>query len=151
MRMYAPEVGGDVILACFDQGHRIALIRPEPPAAGHPLRLPTVQRRGAESYGRAARRLARELAPTGAVRMGKVTGLIRAAGPGCASRRPVERRLFTAHATFAGGVCAAGELLAWVPYAQVVGRTAGMAIAELGLFLEGYVGGWIPDGWISLE
>ncbi|MFI1679103.1 hypothetical protein [Streptomyces sp. NPDC020607] len=150
MRMYAPEVDGDVILACFDQGHRIALVRPEPSACGHPLRLPSVQRRGAEPYGRAARRLAADLVPTGTVRIGKVTGRILGTGPGVESGRSVERRLFTAHATFTGGARAADANLVWVAYAQVAKPMVDMGVADLDLFLEGYVGGWIPEGWISL-
>ncbi|WP_277348172.1 hypothetical protein [Streptomyces zingiberis] len=41
--------------------------------------------------------------------------------------------------------------MVWVSYAQAAGYAADMGIADLGLFLEGYVEGWIPDGWISLD
>ncbi len=40
--------------------------------------------------------------------------------------------------------------LAWLPYPQVAGHVSHLAIPDLGLFLEGYVEGWIPDGWITL-
>jgi hypothetical protein len=26
-----------------------------------------------------------------------------------------------------------------------------LAIPELAVFVDGYLGGWIPDGWITLE
>ncbi|WP_327262962.1 hypothetical protein OG444_16855 [Streptomyces sp. NBC_01232] len=39
----------------------------------------------------------------------------------------------------------------WVPWRQAVGEVAYLGISELGLFVEGYLEGWIPDGWITLR
>lgn len=150
--MYAPQGSGDALLACFDRRHRVALIRTGPANADHPWTLPAVRRGKAESYRRAVQRLARVLAPAGAIRLGAVTGRIPAAAPGASLRRGQrERRLFTGHVTSPGALHDAAVPLVWLPYAQVAELALGLGIAELGLFLEGYVGGWIPDGRITLE
>ncbi|MFI8932523.1 hypothetical protein ACIG3E_33280 [Streptomyces sp. NPDC053474] len=70
MRMYAPEVGSDVFLACFDPWHRVAVVRSGASAAGEPWRLPAVRRRKGEPYARAAQRCAAALAPAGVIRLG---------------------------------------------------------------------------------
>jgi hypothetical protein len=36
------------------------------------------------------------------------------------------------------------------PHRQAAEQVAHLAIADLDAFLEGYVEGWIPDGWITL-
>lgn len=41
--------------------------------------------------------------------------------------------------------------LVWLPYPQVADRVGHLHIPGLALILEGYVDGWIPDGWITLE
>lgn len=141
-----------MLLVCFDEHHRIALVRCGPSGAGCPWALPAVQRRAAESYDRAAGRLTRLLAPAGAIRLGAVTGRTRPlASDSAARRRPVERRVFTGHVTVPGALSEARVLLTWVPYGQVAEQAAEVGIAELGLFVEGYVAGWIPDGWITLD
>lgn len=38
-----------------------------------------------------------------------------------------------------------------LPYRQVDEHVGHLAIPSLALFPEGYVDGWIPDGWITLE
>ncbi|MFF7036843.1 hypothetical protein [Streptomyces griseus] len=38
----------------------------------------------------------------------------------------------------------------WVPWRQAVGEVAYLGIPELELFVEGYLEGWIPDGWVTL-
>ncbi|MGW2009755.1 hypothetical protein [Streptomyces nigrescens] len=151
MCMYAPMGSGDVLLACFDRRHRVALIRPGPPNVGQPWTLPAVQRGKAERYRRAARRLACAMAPAGAIRLGAVTGRIPAAAPGAMPWRRGGRRIFTGHVTSPGALYDAGVPLVWLPYSQVTEISAGLGAADLALFLEGYVGGWIPDGWITLE
>lgn len=63
-----------------------------------------------------------------------------------------EARIFTGHV--GPGVPLAhvqgGAELCWVPYRQVPLEVGHVGIPDLGLFLEGYVQGWIPDGWITL-
>lgn len=87
-----------------------------------------------------------------AVRLGAVTGRIPHA---CTACRPSascgERRLFTAHATTAHSRGPGGIPLTWVAHAQVASRVGHLDIPDLRLFLEGYVEGWIPDGWITLD
>ena len=99
MCMYAPPgcCDRDVLMACFDPTHRIALIRPGMPGDGRPLTLPAVRRRTSEPHRQTAARLARAMAPAGVLRFGKVTGRIPAAGHPGASQQGAERRLFTAH------------------------------------------------------
>ncbi|MEU9385606.1 hypothetical protein AB0D38_33630 [Streptomyces sp. NPDC048279] len=36
-------------------------------------------------------------------------------------------------------------------HTQVASQIAALGIPDLGMFLEGYVEGWIPDGWITLD
>ncbi|MFE9060932.1 hypothetical protein [Streptomyces violaceusniger] len=148
--MYATNGTGDVHLVCFDRQHRVALICPGGPDAGHPWMLPAVRRGKSELYRRAARRLACAMAPAGAIRLGAVTGRIRAAAPGTTPQRG-GRRIFTSHVASSGALRGVGVPLVWLPYAQVAELAAGLEVVDLGLFLEGYVDGWIPDGWITLQ
>ncbi|MFF7643967.1 hypothetical protein [Streptomyces canus] len=154
MCMYAPEgcCDCDVLLACFDPAHRIALIRPGIPGDGRPLALPAVRRRTGEPYGKAAARLAGAMAPAGGLRFGKVTGRIPAVAEGSSVQPRAECRLFTAHIPAPGDLHAPGDgaHLVWCPYGDVAAEVAYLAIADLGLFLQGYVEGCIPDGWITL-
>ncbi|MFD6888785.1 hypothetical protein [Streptomyces sp. NPDC059957] len=53
--------------------------------------------------------------------------------------------MFTAHVE---GAPWATQL--WVPWRQALAEVAHLAIPEFELFLEGYIEGWIPDGWITL-
>ncbi|QKV93010.1 hypothetical protein HUT19_15635 [Streptomyces sp. NA02950] len=151
MCMYAPP-WGDVLLVCFDRRHQVALFPPGPSETGRSWALPAVQRRPAEPYRRAAQRLACAMAPPGGIRLGAVTGRIRPTAPGTwPRRRQGERRIFTAHLTARGAVHDTAVALVWLPYARVAERVGGVGAADLDLFLKGYVGGWIPDGWITLE
>ncbi|GGZ20851.1 hypothetical protein GCM10010365_46470 [Streptomyces poonensis] len=67
------------------------------------------------------------------------------------AQRPGERRLFTGHLTCEGGSDDIAAPMTWVPHTQVAASVADMGTADLGPFLEGYVGGWIPDCCITLE
>ncbi|MGW1494572.1 hypothetical protein [Streptomyces sp. NPDC002402] len=49
---------------------------------------------------------------------------------------------------FSSGNC--GESILWVPHAEVAQAVASLGIPDLDAPIEGYVGGWIPDGWITL-
>lgn len=113
--------------------------------------LPTVRRRKAEPFRWAVRRLARAMAPAGAIRLGVVTGRIPAPSPRARPQQRGGRRIFTGHVTSPAALHDAGRPLVWLPYTQVPACSLALGAAELGLFLEGYVGGWIPDGWITLE
>ena len=152
--MYAPHgcCDCDVLLACFDPAHRIALIRPEATGDGRPPALPAVRRRTGEPYRQAAGRLARAMAPAGGLRFGHVTGRNPAAGRGSAAQQRVERRLFTAHVPASGDLHPPQEdtHLVWSPYGEAAAQLAHLAIADLDAFLQGYVEGWIPNGWITL-
>ncbi|MBM4795337.1 hypothetical protein HXP44_25575 [Streptomyces sioyaensis] len=61
------------------------------------------------------------------------------------------RRIFTSHAVSPGALRGVGVPLVWLPYAQVADLVTGLGGVDLGLFLEGYVDGWIRDGWIALQ
>ncbi len=152
--MYAPHGCGDcdVLLACFDPAHRIALTRPETLGDGRPSTLPAIRRRTSEPHRQTAARLARAMAPAGALRFGKVTGRIPAVAPDARRQLRAERRLFTAHVPAPGDLHPPwdGVQLVWVPYGEAAAQVAHLAIADLDAFLQGYVEGWIPDGWITL-
>lgn len=150
--MYAPWVEGDTFLACFDRRHNVALLDASAAAAGHSWALPAVRRAVAEPFEGAARRLARAMAPEGAVRLGAVTGRIPSRTPGAPTRRSEgERRLFTGHITAPGALPELAVPLARLPYTRVAEHVGNVGTRELGLFLQGYVEGWIPDGWITLD
>lgn len=92
------------------------------------------------------------MAPAGAIRLGAVTGRIPAPAPGNSPRRGHgERRIFAGHVASPGALLGADVPFVWLPYAQVAECVGDLGVADLGLFLQGYVGGWIPDGWITLE
>ncbi|MEH6373825.1 hypothetical protein V7793_05640 [Streptomyces sp. KLMMK] len=152
MCMYAPLLWRQVYLVCFEERHRIALLSPQAP---HDCRwtLPGTRRRECESYPEAAQRLLHILAPPGALMLAATEGRIQASAPVPSRRsRRWETRLFLTHATDPSALTApagSGELY-WVPYRQAARVVTGLAIPELGYFLDGYVGGWIPDGWITL-
>ncbi|MEV8340970.1 hypothetical protein [Streptomyces niveus] len=78
--------------------------------------------------------------------MGRVAARIRSAAREVASGRPARRCLVTAHVSFAGGAWGGDGRVVWIAYAQAAGYAADMGVADLGLFLEGYV-----EGWISLD
>lgn len=156
--MYAPKARCDVFLVCFDPQHRVALVGPEPSTSGQPLTLPAGCRRGPEPYARAAGRLLRTMTPgrdwDSTVRLGSVTGRIPPAAHGAGTGQLAgQRRLFTAHTSHADSLLPppGATRLVWLPYPQAASHLGHLHIPGLGLFLEGYVDGWIPDGWITLE
>ncbi|MFI5887991.1 hypothetical protein [Streptomyces sp. NPDC051554] len=113
-------------------------------------------RHASEPYARAAGRLLRAMTPGGgsAVRLGTVTARIPPAVPGAGMPQLTgERGLFTAHTRNPDGLSPPPDVtrLVWLPYPQVAGHVGHLHIPDLGRFLEGYVDGWIPDGWITLE
>lgn len=63
----------DVFLVCFDQRHRVLLLKPSPPA-GTAWALPALRRDQGEPCTHAAVRLAVAIAPPGCLRFGAVTG-----------------------------------------------------------------------------
>lgn len=153
MGMYAPMVRRDVFLACFDPLHRVALVRPGPAGANRSWTLPAVRRRNGELHAGAARRLAAAVAPSAAVRFGRVTGRVEA--PRSAGADPPSRwvvSVSTAHVSPASALRPAPGVadLCWFPHLQVAYLVEHLGIPDLGAFLEGYVDGWIPDGQITL-
>lgn len=133
--MYAPSERREVYLLCFDGGQRIGLVR----HARDSLSLPTAACAPQESYREAVRRLV----DGSALRFGGVVARLDVYPHGPAPHRKV--RLFTAHAERS---CYASWL--WVPWRQAVRRLPSLGTSELGDFVEGYLEGWIPDGWITL-
>lgn len=49
---------------------------------------------------------------------------------------------------FSLGSCA--ESILWAPHTEVARSVASLGIPDLDALIEGHVGGWIPDGWITL-
>ncbi|MER6081257.1 hypothetical protein [Streptomyces sp. NPDC001833] len=89
-----------------------------------------------------------------AVSLGPVTGRIPQAAHGAGAGQLIgEQRLFTAHTRHADSLSPppGAARLVWLHYSQVAGHVGHLHIPDLGLFLEGYVDGWIPDGLITLE
>ncbi|MFJ9410505.1 hypothetical protein [Streptomyces sp. NPDC101393] len=91
------------------------------------------------------------MAPAGAIHLGAVTGRIPAAASGSRPQRRGGRRIFTGHAASPGALCDVGVPVVWLPYNQITDHIGHLAVGDLRLFLEGYVDGWIPDGWITLQ
>lgn len=89
-----------------------------------------------------------ERATVGAVTRGTVTGRLRVSGRGggpceadvviLKAAGPVDARLVDVSAR-------------WWPVAGLAEAGVGLFPAELGLLVEGYVQGWIPDGVITLD
>ncbi|WP_159047862.1 NUDIX hydrolase [Streptomyces sp. WM6378] len=130
----------ELYLLCFDRTHRLLLV----PVAPHGLALPTGHCRTHETYEQAARRLmaSRDL------RQGDVVARLEAEPP-AGSRGRSEARIFTAHVR--RGQAAEAKLGdVWLPWRQALPVLDRLAIPELPEFIEGYVDGWIPDGWITL-
>lgn len=92
-----------------------------------------------ESYRAAACRLA--VGP--ALRFGGTVARLDLPSYGDCVRR--NARLYTVHV----GSDSRPPML-WVPWRQAVGEVAYLGIPELELFVEGYLEGWIPDGWVTL-
>lgn len=141
MCMYAPSLRRMVYLLCFDPRRRLLLASGSSPAGGGVLTLPTTRCREGEAYERAARRLLSGRS----VRRGDVVARVRAApfpGGGCR-----EARIYTAHSSAPW----AGLEGCWIPWCDAVQNLGHLEIPELAVFVEGYLGGWIPDGWITLE
>ncbi|MCX4581513.1 hypothetical protein [Streptomyces sp. NBC_01481] len=136
MGMYAPKGQREVHLLRFDGRQRIGLVR----HARDSLSLPTAACAPQESYREAVCRLVDGAA---ALRFGGVVARLDVYPHGAAAHRKV--RLFTAHAERS---CSASWL--WMPWRQAVLRLPSLGTSELAEFVEGYLEGWIPDGWITL-
>jgi ADP-ribose pyrophosphatase YjhB (NUDIX family) len=153
MSMYAPTLRRVVFLVCFDRKHRVALIRRNITGRPEQLALPAAQRGQREAYESAARRLMVRLAPIGALRPGDLVGYVEATWlPEATPRIRREARVFIAHVEGdePGLWPNEDEAVIWHPYRQAAQEVAHLAIPELDLFLQGYVEGWIPSGWITL-
>lgn len=141
MCMYAPPLRRMVYLLCFDLRRRLLLASGSSPAGDDVLTLPMIRCREGEAYERASGRLLSGRS----VRRGDVVARVRATpfpGGGCR-----EVRIYTAHSL----VPQAGLEGCWIPWCDAVRDLGHLEIAELAVFVEGYPGGWIPDGWITLE
>jgi hypothetical protein len=130
-----------VYLLCFDLRRRLLLTSGSPPAGGGVPTLPMIRCQERETYERAARRLLLGRS----VRRGDVVARVRAAPfPGGGYR---EARVYTAHS-----LAPQADLEGcWIPWCDAVQDLGHLKIPELAVFVEGYLGGWIPDGWITLE
>ncbi|WP_157878832.1 hypothetical protein [Streptomyces sp. CT34] len=154
MCMYAPSRWRDVLVACFDGNHRVALLDHGPAHDGPPA-LPTTRRHAGESYAGAAARLLKGIVPEAEARLGDLVGRLEALRPYGALhevRKPA--RLFTAHvdssgiprSPYRGAAC-----LRWLAHPEVPCVIDYLGIPDLDHFLEGYVHGWLPEGWITLQ
>ncbi|MFF4582805.1 hypothetical protein ACFY15_31165 [Streptomyces sp. NPDC001373] len=124
----------DVFLVCFDQRHRVLLLKPSPPAATA-WALPSLRRDQGEPCTHAAMRLAVAIAPPGCLRFGAVTartGRTSHRGRHCTAR-PIAR-LFTGYADAARSRLAIpGAVTAWLPHeeaAEAVGHSGTGELAE---------------------
>ncbi|MFD5106337.1 hypothetical protein [Streptomyces cinereoruber] len=128
----------EVYLLCFGPGRELLTVRPRPGAV---RALPSVRRRERETYEEAAR----GLMGRGAMRAGDTVARIGPV-PAWAPDGRREARLVTCHAStlfpFAGGI--------WEPWETALAGLRHPGGSELGAFVEGYLGGWIPGGWITL-
>ncbi|MGI5450272.1 NUDIX hydrolase [Streptomyces sp. CA-243310] len=124
-----------VYLVCFDDLHRMGLVQYSPGL----MSLPMGACAPGESYRAAACRLAAGLA----FRFGGTVARLDGVSPGDGAHR--KARLFTMHVE--GGP---GPSQLWLPWRQALGEVAHLGIPEFEPFLEGYLEGWIPDGWITL-
>ncbi|WP_330296913.1 MULTISPECIES: hypothetical protein [unclassified Streptomyces] len=120
---------------CFDEFHRLGLVQYSPGLMSLPLRACAP----GESYRAAACRLA----AGSAFRFGGTVARLDVVPSGGGVRR--NARLFTVHVE--GG---RWPSQLWLPWRQALGEVAHLGIPELEPFLEGYLEGWIPDGWITL-
>ncbi|MFG2329480.1 hypothetical protein ACGFMM_07630 [Streptomyces sp. NPDC048604] len=128
-----------VYLLCFGPGHEVLTLRQEP--AGR-LTLPSTRRRERETYEQAALRLM----ATGDIRPGDVVARAEPLSmPSPTGRREV--RIFTAHADEPFPMEAGG----WEQWEAVLPELRHLGIPAFALLIEGYIGGWIPDGWVTLD
>ncbi|MFJ7629814.1 hypothetical protein ACIQZN_25285 [Streptomyces sp. NPDC097595] len=128
-----------VYLLCFGPDHELLTVRQEP---GAEPALPRTRRRERETYVQAASRLmtACTMRPGDAVaRIGSL--------PLWSPAGRCEIRVFTGHTRELFPVRAGG----WEPWEDVLPRLAHPVSPELALFAKGYVRGWIPDGWTTLD
>lgn len=139
MCMYAPMMRREVYLLCFGPGHEVLVVR-RGPSGG--VTLPSTLRRERETYDQAAGRLM----AIGAIRLGDTVARVESPSAPSLSGR-CEARIFTAHADRLFPVAAGG----WGPWSDLLPGLSHLGIPELSLFVEGYLAGWIPDGWITLE
>ncbi|MFJ8299090.1 hypothetical protein ACIQ9R_24855 [Streptomyces sp. NPDC094447] len=137
--MYAPMMRREVYLLCFGPGHEVLAVRRGPEGRAS---LPSTQRRERETYGQAARRLM----AIGAIRPGDVVARVEPLPSSLPFGRR-EARIFTAHSDRLFLVESGG----WEPWEELLPGLNHLELPELALFVEGYIGGWIPDGWITLE
>ena len=138
---------------CFDPQHRLALARFGSADPAGPWTLPSQRQSGGESCDAAAARLVTTLASPGVLRFGAVTGRAEVISlNGAARPRRPEAHIFTAHVRSASALNSAGGggALRWIPYGDAARAVHHLGIPDLGNFLDGYVNGWIPDGWITL-
>ncbi|KNB50256.1 hypothetical protein AC230_26700 [Streptomyces caatingaensis] len=91
--------------------------------------------------------------PATALHLGDLVGRVEATLPDGGAEPRREARLFLAHLG-SPRPCPArsrcSEPIEWVPHTEVAQVIASLGIPELGAFIEGYVDGWIPPGWITL-
>ncbi|MFJ4870551.1 hypothetical protein [Streptomyces sp. NPDC088757] len=138
--MYAPLMRREVHLLCFDSRRRLLLLPGRRSGTGGVLTLPAVRRRECETYEQAALRL---LSNHSARRGDVVAHAEIPLSPG-GGRRQV--RVYAAHALAPDG----NREACWIPWRDAVRQLEPLAIPEFAAFVEGYVEGWIPDGWITL-
>jgi hypothetical protein len=152
--MYAPHAVGEVYLVCFDRHHRVALLR-DADVVDSQWALPHESKERGESWERALHRLLGHFGAVSPLRLGASVGRIDRRGAATAGP-PWSVRVFTVHVPDVLDLrrCGFGRdasAVLWVPYSKVGEFADDLGFASLGLFVVGYVEGWIPDGPITLE
>ncbi|MFF3030747.1 hypothetical protein ACFVS7_06990 [Streptomyces rubiginosohelvolus] len=151
MTMYAPHERV-ILLLCFNEKHEVALV-PEHQGV-HDARWTLPRLRVGDHFAQLAG-LDRPLADSGlpTFRWGAVEGRVVSGGdlPG-RGHGAAETRIVCAHAVgSAARSLAPPPSIRWVPYLRAPRMLAHLDVPDLGLFMRGYVEGWIPDGVITLE
>ncbi|MCX5200631.1 hypothetical protein OG897_04015 [Streptomyces sp. NBC_00237] len=150
MSMYAPLLRREALLILLDARHHVALLPTGPDGR---LALPSIRRRERETYDAAVRRITVGTFHASTLRLGEVIGRVEPPPPvphawsAPAARR--EARIFFAHFP-KGSPSVTDHSIRWVPHTSVAEAVTAQDIPELGPFIEGYIDGWIPDGWITL-
>lgn len=142
--MYAPRFARHVHLVLFDCHRLLGLTRRSVDA---PLTLPTVSIHGGDTYLDATEQFLRAHLPRSAWRWGNVVGHLLAPLP-CGNEKRNEARVLTVHVEGPGDPNGGME---WQHYPNALDMARNHCVPDLDVFIEGYLGGWIPDGWITLD
>ncbi|MFK0296803.1 hypothetical protein ACIQU6_40915 [Streptomyces sp. NPDC090442] len=132
-----------IALLSYD-GQAVLLCRPGGAEAWRPVHITLPE---GHTVAASVRRWVR-CAYIGEVRWGSVTGRLRVPRHGVG---PLEAEVVIVKATAPVGAGQFGASACWWPLARLPESGVALFPMELGLLLQGYVEGWIPDGEITLD